>query len=64
MECLGKYFPNVPVLGAVIKVTGIIPENEAIKDMEESLKHKFATKPDVIEGNLKAFVRGMQEVQG
>ncbi|WP_039766083.1 2-oxoacid:acceptor oxidoreductase family protein [Caldicellulosiruptor sp. F32] len=63
-ECLGKYFPNVPVLGAVIKVTGIIPENEAIKDMEESLKHKFATKPDVIEGNLKAFVRGMQEVQG
>lgn len=64
MECLGKYFPNIPVLGAVIKVTGIIPEEEAIKDMEGSLHHKFATKPDVIEGNLKAFVRGMQEVQG
>ncbi|MEZ0535694.1 2-oxoacid:acceptor oxidoreductase family protein [Caldicellulosiruptoraceae bacterium PP1] len=64
VDCLGKYFPNIPVLGAVIKVTQVISEEEAKKDMEGSLKHKFATKPEVIEGNMKAFLRGMQEVQG
>ena len=62
-ETLGKYFPNTPMLAAVIKVSGLIPENEFIKDMESSFHHKFASKPQVIEGNLNALKRSMQEVQ-
>lgn len=62
--CLGRYFPNTPMLGAVVKVSGIMDIEEFIKDMEESFKHKFATKPEVIEGNMKALKRSVQEVNG
>ncbi|MCQ8212037.1 2-oxoacid:acceptor oxidoreductase family protein [Cetobacterium somerae] len=63
-ECLGKYFPNTPMLGAVVKVSGLIPEDEFIKNMEESFKHKFSTKPQVLEGNMCALKRSMDEVEG
>ena len=63
-EELGRIFPNVPMLGAVVKVSGIIPEGSFVADMEASFKHKFATKPQVIEGNMKALKRSMQEVKG
>lgn len=63
-EALGKYFPNTPMLGAVVKVSGIMPEDDFIKDMENSFAHKFATKPEVINGNMKALEMAMQEVQG
>ena len=62
-ETLGRYFPNTPMLAAVIKVSGLIPENEFISDMESSFHHKFASKPEVIEGNMNALRRSMQEVQ-
>jgi len=63
-EELGRNFPNTPMLGAVVKVSGLIPAEEFIADMEGSFKHKFAAKPQVIEGNLKALERSMKEVQG
>jgi len=63
-ETIGKNFPNTPMLGAVVKVSGVIPETEFIADMEGSFKHKFSTKPQVIEGNMKALERSMKEVQG
>jgi len=63
-EALGKYFPNTPMLGAVVKVSGIMEKDEFIKDMENSFAHKFATKPEVIEGNIKALVTAIQEVRG
>ena len=63
-ECLGKYLPNTPMLGAVVKVSGIRPEEEFIKNMEESFKHKFASKPQVLEGNMCALKRSMDEVNG
>jgi len=62
-ESLGRYFPNTPMLAAVIKVSGLIPEDKFISDMESSFQHKFASKPEVIEGNMKALKRSMKEVQ-
>lgn len=64
LDTLGRNYPNTPMLGAVIKVSGMIPENDFLSYMEESFKHKFATKPQVIEGNMKALERSMKEVQG
>ena len=61
---LGRIFPNTPMLGAIVKITGIIPEDVFVKDMEASMHHKFAKKPQVIEGNMKALKRAMQEVKG
>jgi len=39
-------------------------EEAFIADMESAFHHKFSTKPQVIEGNMKALRRSMQEVQG
>ncbi|HIY08209.1 MAG TPA: 2-oxoacid:acceptor oxidoreductase family protein [Firmicutes bacterium] len=61
-ETIGKNFPNTPMLAAVVKVSGVVDAEEFLKDMEGSFKHKFATKPQVIEGNLKALKRSMEEV--
>ena len=61
-ETIGKNFPNTPMLAAVVKVSGVVEQEEFLKDMEGSFKHKFATKPQVIEGNLKALKRSMEEV--
>jgi len=63
-EELGRNFPNTPMLGAIVKISGLIPEDEFIADMQESMQHKFAKKPQVIEGNMKALKRAMQEVKG
>ena len=60
---LGKNFPNTPMLAAIVKVSGVVEEQEFIKDMEASFKHKFASKPQVIEGNMRALKRSMEEVQ-
>jgi len=63
METLGKYFPNTPMLAAIVKVTGIMTDEDFIKDMEGSFKHKFAKKPEVIEGNMKAIKLALEEVK-
>ena len=63
IDTLGKYFPNTPMLGAVVKVSKVMDEEVFLKDMVGSFKHKFAKKPEVIEGNIKALERSMQEVK-
>ncbi len=63
MECLGKYFPNTPMLAAIVKVTGIMSDEAFIKDMEGSFKHKFAKKPEVIDGNMNAIKMALNEVK-
>jgi len=63
-DCLGRYFPNTPMLAAIVKVSGVVDEGTFLKDMETSLQHKFASKPHVIEGNMNAFKRAVSEVKG
>ena len=63
METLGKYFPNTPMLAAIIKVSKIMNDEDFIKDMEGSFKHKFAKKPEVIDGNMKALKMALNEVK-
>ena len=62
-EELGKNFPNTPMLAAIVKVSGVVDAEEFVKDMEASFKHKFASKPQVIEGNMRALKRSMKEVR-
>ena len=63
METLGKYFPNTPMLASIVKVSGIMSEQELLDDMKGSFKHKFAKKPEVIEPNMKALEIALQEVR-
>lgn len=62
LETLGKYFPNTPMLAAIVKVSGVMTENAFLEDMQDSFKHKFAKKPEVIEGNMKALELALKEV--
>ena len=63
MDCLGKYFPNVPMLAAVVKVTGVMTDEEFINDMIGSFKHKFSKKPEVIYGNMNALKIALQSIK-
>ena len=63
VDALGKYFPNVPMLAGIVKISGVMTDDELIKDMEGSFKHKFAKKPEVIEGNMNALKNALQEVK-
>ncbi|MCR4689785.1 MAG: 2-oxoacid:acceptor oxidoreductase family protein [Lachnospiraceae bacterium] len=54
-ETLGKNFPNTPMLAAVVAVTGVMEKDAFFAQMQDSFAHKFAKKPQVIEGNMKAL---------
>ena len=51
------------MLAAIVKVSGIMSDEDFLKDMEGSFKHKFAKKPEVIEGNMKAISLALQEIK-
>ena len=63
LETLGKYFPNTPMLAAIVKVSKVMTDEELLNDMEGSFKHKFAKKPEVIEGNMNALKMALNEVK-
>ena len=63
MDALGKSFPNVPMLGAVVEVSKVIEKERFIEDMRDSFEHKFSHKEKLVEGNMKALVRSMEEVK-
>ncbi len=61
MEVFGKNFPNVPMLGAFVRVTGI----GDIETLKQKIEHKFARKgKSIVEKNMQAIERGYKEVKG
>lgn len=62
-ETLGRYFPNTPMLAAIVKVSKIMTDEELLNDMKGSFKHKFAKKPEVIEGNMQALKIALQSIE-
>ena len=62
-ETLGKNFPNSPMLAAAVAVSGVMEKHEFINEMKASFQHKFAKKPEVIEGNMKALEMAYDAVE-
>ena len=62
-EALGKNFPNSPMLAAVVATTGVMPKETFLHEMRASYKHKFAKKPEVIDGNMKALEMAFAAVE-
>lgn len=60
---LGAYFPNTPMLAAVVAVSRCVEPEAFMRDMEVSYRHKFAKKPQVIQGNLDCLAEAMKEVK-
>ena len=51
------------MLAAVVAVSKCVDPEEFISNMRESYSHKFANKPQVIEGNLECLAEAMKEVK-
>lgn len=64
LDTIGRNIPNTPMLGALMKVTGLLNKDSFIKDTHAKLEKKFKSKPEVIEGNIKAIEKAMEEVRG
>lgn len=62
-ETLGSYFPNTPMLAAVVKVSNVVSVQVFLDNIESSFKHKFANKPQVVPKNMAAITRSLEEVQ-
>jgi len=62
-EHLGGYFPNTPMLSAIVQVSQVLEPEQFVADMEASFHHKFATKPQVIAGNMNCLTQSMKEVR-
>ncbi len=62
LEELGRPLPNTPMIGALIKATGLLDLENVINDIKNQFAGKFVQK--VIDGNVKAIERAYQEVRG
>ena len=61
-ELLGRYFPNTPMLAAVVQVSGVLDPQGFLAGMESSFEHKFAAKPQFIQGTMDTLRKSMEEV--
>ena len=49
--------------GGIVKVSNIMSDDAFLSDMEGSFKHKFAKKPEVIDGNMNALKMALSQVK-
>jgi pyruvate ferredoxin oxidoreductase gamma subunit len=64
LETLGRDIPNTPMMGALVKVSNLADFNYFLKLMRGELETKFKSRPEVVEGNIKAISRAYEEVKG
>jgi len=60
IEEIGRPIPNTPMMGALVKATGILQLDTVLKDIRKKFEKKFGAK--VVEGNLRAVQRAHDEV--
>lgn len=61
---IGRDIPNTPMLGALVKVSGVLDFDQMLKDTEVKLSKKFKGKPEIVKGNLEAIKKAYSEVSG
>ena len=61
LDTMGRPFSNIPMLGALLKATGLLEKDEALKYLKESFGKKFPEK--VVEKNQTALKRAYEEVK-
>ncbi|MBI2873880.1 MAG: 2-oxoacid:acceptor oxidoreductase family protein [Firmicutes bacterium] len=64
LDTLGKAIPNTPMMGALMRVSGILDYEDFMLSLRVQLTKKFKGKETIVEGNLRAVERAYQEVQG
>ena len=60
LEELKRDIPNTPMIGALLKATGILKLETVLADMEKKFSKKF--KKSIVDSNLSAIKRAYEEV--
>jgi len=60
IENIGRNIPNTPMMGALIKATGVIKLDTLLDDFKEKFSSKF--RKEVLEGNVNAIKKAYEEV--
>jgi pyruvate ferredoxin oxidoreductase gamma subunit len=63
IKALGKNYPNSPMLAATVAVSNIMDKAEFLSEMRASFQHKFAKKPEVIDGNMLALELAFEQAK-
>jgi pyruvate ferredoxin oxidoreductase gamma subunit len=61
LDEMGRPIPNTPMLGALVKVSGMISLEVLLEDITVKFSKKF--KKQMVEGNLRAIKRAYEEVK-
>jgi pyruvate ferredoxin oxidoreductase gamma subunit len=61
---IGRNIPNTPMLGALVKVSGLLDFDKMLKNTESKLKKKFVHKPEIVKGNIEAIKAAHDSVKG
>jgi pyruvate ferredoxin oxidoreductase gamma subunit len=61
LQELGRPIPNMPMVGALVKITGLVKLDHVIGGLRQSFSGKFGK--DVVEKNVKAINRAYEEVK-
>lgn len=61
LEAIGRPFANVPMLGALLKVTGLLNKEESLEYLKLSFVKKYP--PKIVDKNLEALSRAYEEVR-
>ena len=61
LQELGRPLPNTPMIGALIRATGLLKLENVINDIKDKFSEKFSQK--IVDGNVNAIKRAYQEVK-
>ena len=62
VETIGRSIPNTPMVGALVRISGLFPLDSVVEFLRAVFGKKFP--PKVVEGNVAALTRAYEEVQG
>jgi len=62
LESFNRDVPNTPMLGALVKVTGIFDYDKMMESIKAKLSVKFRGRDELIKGNLQSIKRAYEEV--
>jgi pyruvate ferredoxin oxidoreductase gamma subunit len=63
LDEIGRDVPNTPMLGAMIRATGILDFQAMLRSIEMKLSEKFRGRKELVEANIRAVKRAYEEVK-
>lgn len=63
IDTIGRAIPNTPMLGALVKVTGVLNFDSMLGSIRKKLLVKFRVNEKLVEGNIASVKRAYEEVK-